>query len=261
MNSGDPVGTVLWPVWRGRAATSPGVTAQARNSEEKISNSSRGSAVCAPGGRAGQCAGSVPQAVPRKHAGAGRTLGIEIKPILVRGAEEIRCGLCRDGEMASRGCHRPAQSPARRIVEMALKHRLPSFAPNTNFSAAGGLMSYSADQSALYREMASFVDKIIKGRRPADLPVQLRDQIPVGRQSEDRQRARPHAAADAAHPRRPGDRIEPAAIIGSASAARSVRRAPPPAWIPGRRPALYRAPELRRDSRARPRRARARRWR
>ncbi len=34
-------------------------------------------------------------------------------------------------------------------------------------------MAYSADQSALYREMATFVDKIIKGRRPADLPVQL----------------------------------------------------------------------------------------
>jgi putative ABC transport system substrate-binding protein len=56
---------------------------------------------------------------------------------------------------------------------LALSRRLPAFAPNTNFPAAGGLMSYSADQLALYRESAAFVDKILKGRRPADLPVQL----------------------------------------------------------------------------------------
>jgi putative ABC transport system substrate-binding protein len=55
----------------------------------------------------------------------------------------------------------------------ALKHRLPLIAPNAEFAAAGALMAYSADPAPVYREAATFVDKILKGRKPADLPVQL----------------------------------------------------------------------------------------
>ena len=108
------------PVWRGRAATSPACRAQRRNSEERTLNSSRGAAVGAPRRGAGQRAGSVSQALPRKHAGVRPALGLEIKPILLRGAEEIDAALRRDGAMAGRGRHRPAQlfrtsvSPIRR---------------------------------------------------------------------------------------------------------------------------------------------------
>ena len=63
--------------------------------------------------------------------------------------------------------------PHRRVIELALKHRLPTIAPNADYAVGGGLMSYSADQIALAREAAAFVDKILKGRKPADLPVQL----------------------------------------------------------------------------------------
>ena len=104
---------------------------------------------------------------------AGRTLGIEIKPIAVRGAEEFDAAFAEMEKWRAEAVIDQPSLTQRRIVEMAMKHRLPSFAPNTNFPAQGGLMAYSADQSALYREMATFVDKIIKGRRPADLPVQL----------------------------------------------------------------------------------------
>ena len=55
----------------------------------------------------------------------------------------------------------------------ALKYHLPLVSPNAEFAAAGGLMAYSADPASVYREAATFVDQILKGRKPADLPVQL----------------------------------------------------------------------------------------
>ncbi len=58
------------------------------------------------------------------------------------------------------------------IVELALKHRLPAIYPSREFVDAGELMSYGVDYPDLYRRAAAFVDKIIKGAKPADLPVE-----------------------------------------------------------------------------------------
>src|SRR5262245_2109221 len=60
----------------------------------------------------------------------------------------------------------------RRIAELAVKHRLPSLYRDSEFPDAGGLMSYEAHYDALYRRAAIFVDKILKGAKPADLPVE-----------------------------------------------------------------------------------------
>jgi putative ABC transport system substrate-binding protein len=60
----------------------------------------------------------------------------------------------------------------KRIVELAGKYRLPAIYPNREFVDAGGLMSYGPDYVDLYRRAAHFVDKILKGAKPADLPVQ-----------------------------------------------------------------------------------------
>jgi putative tryptophan/tyrosine transport system substrate-binding protein len=59
-----------------------------------------------------------------------------------------------------------------RIVEFAAKHRLPSMFHLPEFAQAGGLMSYGPDRADLFRRAASYVDKILKGADPADLPVQ-----------------------------------------------------------------------------------------
>jgi putative ABC transport system substrate-binding protein len=60
----------------------------------------------------------------------------------------------------------------KRIVELAGKHRLPAIYPQKEFVDEGGLMSYGVDFDELFRRAAVYVDKILKGAKPADLPVQ-----------------------------------------------------------------------------------------
>ncbi len=60
----------------------------------------------------------------------------------------------------------------KRIVELAVKHRLPAIYPEKGFVDEGGLMSYGTDLGDLFRRAAVYVDKILKGAKPADLPVQ-----------------------------------------------------------------------------------------
>jgi len=60
----------------------------------------------------------------------------------------------------------------KRIVELAGKYRLPAIYPYKEFVDEGGLMSYGVDYTDLFRRAAVYVDKILKGAKPADLPVQ-----------------------------------------------------------------------------------------
>ena len=63
-------------------------------------------------------------------------------------------------------------SERKRIVELAVKYRLPAIYPQKEFVDEGGLMSYGVDYYDLYRRAAVYVDKILKGAKPAELPVQ-----------------------------------------------------------------------------------------
>jgi putative ABC transport system substrate-binding protein len=65
-----------------------------------------------------------------------------------------------------------AASNHKRIAELAIKHRLPSIYPDIRYASAGGLMSYGADRAEPYKRIASMVDKILKGAKPAELPVE-----------------------------------------------------------------------------------------
>jgi putative ABC transport system substrate-binding protein len=58
------------------------------------------------------------------------------------------------------------------IVELAARHRLPAAYTQRLFATAGGLLSYGVDVTDLYRRAAFYVDRILKGTKPADLPVQ-----------------------------------------------------------------------------------------
>jgi putative ABC transport system substrate-binding protein len=58
------------------------------------------------------------------------------------------------------------------IVQLAARHRIPAVYPFRYYSAVGGLMSYGIDVVDIVRRSASYVDRILKGDKPADLPIQ-----------------------------------------------------------------------------------------
>jgi putative ABC transport system substrate-binding protein len=62
--------------------------------------------------------------------------------------------------------------PTKRMVELALAHRLRAAGSLRAFAEIGGLMSYAADGPVLYRRTATFVHKILRGEKPADIPVE-----------------------------------------------------------------------------------------
>jgi putative ABC transport system substrate-binding protein len=63
-------------------------------------------------------------------------------------------------------------SHSARVIEHAVKNRLPTIFPNSESADAGGLMSYATNIADRYRRAAVYVDKILKGTKPADLPVE-----------------------------------------------------------------------------------------
>ena len=73
----------------------------------------------------------------------------------------------------------------KRLVGFALKSRLPSMYSNKQAVEAGRLMSYGADEAESYRRVAYFVDRILKGAKPADLPVEqpMRFELVVNRKT------------------------------------------------------------------------------
>jgi putative ABC transport system substrate-binding protein len=107
---------------------------------------------------------------------AARALGLTIQPREVRAAdgfERVFAALSKerpDGLYVRGGPLMSANQ--KRIIGFALKSRLPSMYINRNFVDAGGLMSYGADEADSYRRVAYFVDKILKGAKPAELPVE-----------------------------------------------------------------------------------------
>ena len=93
------------------------------------------------------------------------------------------------------------------IILLAARYRLPAVYPWRFFAELGGLLSYGSEQGDLFRLAATYVDRILKGEKPIDLPVQAPTEYRAGDQPQNRQGARSHGAADATRPRRRGDRI------------------------------------------------------
>jgi putative ABC transport system substrate-binding protein len=60
----------------------------------------------------------------------------------------------------------------RQVADLAARYKLPSASTDGEYEKEGGLLSYGTDQQAVFRQVATYVDKVLKGARPADLPVE-----------------------------------------------------------------------------------------
>ena len=93
------------------------------------------------------------------------------------------------------------------IATLAARDRIPAAYAVRDFVAAGGLMSYGTDFADTFRQVGVYTGKILKGAKPADLPVAAVDQVRVRHQPSNGANARHRGAARAARHRRRGDRI------------------------------------------------------
>jgi putative ABC transport system substrate-binding protein len=107
---------------------------------------------------------------------AARTLGVQLQLIAVQGPNELeRAFSTIAGERPDALIVFPSPmlfTERRRIVDLAAKHRLPLMAMAKEFAELGGLITYGASLTGLMRRSVVYVDKIINGAKPGDLPVQ-----------------------------------------------------------------------------------------
>jgi putative ABC transport system substrate-binding protein len=116
------------------------------------------------------------KAVLQETERRGRALGLELRVLRVLEAEDLSTALGglhsqRDGGLII-GPTPMAFAHAGTIAELALKQKLPAISPNHNFAESGGLMAYGVDLDDQLRRAATYVDKILKGARPGDIPVE-----------------------------------------------------------------------------------------
>ena len=132
------------------------------------------------------------------------SLGVELSPVDVRDAPEIERAVTAFARPGNGGLIVTASASALvhrdLIVTLAARHKLPAVYGARHMVTAGGLISYSTDLIDQYRRAAGYVDRILKGEKPADLPVQAPTKYELVDQPQDRQGARPHPAADACSP-------------------------------------------------------------
>jgi len=106
-----------------------------------------------------------------------RALGVQLVPMMVQGPDDFEDAFRamtkeRVNGLFVRLLPNTYSAPFRRIADLTMKNRLPSIAQQITWVDAGGLMTYGADPNINYRRASSYVDKILKGAKPADLPVE-----------------------------------------------------------------------------------------
>jgi putative ABC transport system substrate-binding protein len=109
-----------------------------------------------------------------EHRASAKSAGIQLQILDVRRPEEF------DGAFSAMTKERTSAvivqgvltAPAWRAAELTLRHRVPSLSAQRQFAESGGLMSFGANFADVHRRAASYVDRILKGAKPGDLPVE-----------------------------------------------------------------------------------------
>ena len=162
------------------------------------------------------------------------SLRVEVNPINTRDASEIERAVAAFARPSNGGLIVTAGASATLhralIITLAARHKLPAVYYERFFVAAGGLVSYGPDYVDQYRRAAGYVDRILKGEKPADLPVQAPTKYELVINLKTAKALGLDSAADAARPRRRGDRMRAARVHHAARrrggvAARGARAA------------------------------------
>jgi putative ABC transport system substrate-binding protein len=113
----------------------------------------------------------------KHHEAAARALKLQLQSLEVRGPNPDLEGAFRNAAKARVSALVVVRHPVlnryqKQIADLAIKNRLPSMHEGSDYVDAGGLVSYSANDADQFRRAAVYVDKILKGTKPADLPVE-----------------------------------------------------------------------------------------
>jgi len=113
----------------------------------------------------------------KEYEAAARSLKLDFQSLEVRGPDPDVDGAFQAAAKGRANAlivvrNSTVERHSKRIVDLAVKNRLPSVWEGSEFVEAGGLMSYTSDDPANYRRVATYVDKILKGAKPADLPIE-----------------------------------------------------------------------------------------
>ena len=107
---------------------------------------------------------------------AAKALGLQVRPHYIKGAADIDRAFDELKKLRVNALHMPGGAimtqNSKRIIDLATKLRLPAMYQTPQFVEDGGLMAYGVNFGDLYRRAATYVDKILKGRKPIDLPVE-----------------------------------------------------------------------------------------
>jgi ABC-type uncharacterized transport system substrate-binding protein len=102
----------------------------------------------------------------------GAAIGTAIDAIMIQSADDLESAFTNMEKERSGAVIVQPSLPTKRAAELAIRHRIPAFCPIRGMTDEGGLMTYGIDEVDAYRRAAIFVDKILKGANPADLPVE-----------------------------------------------------------------------------------------
>ncbi|MBR0714064.1 ABC transporter substrate-binding protein [Bradyrhizobium liaoningense] len=102
----------------------------------------------------------------------GAAAGVMINPVMIHSSAELDAAFSALEQETPDALIVQPSLPIRRVAELAVRYRIPAVSFVRDFADLGGLLSYGSDEADAYRKAATYVDKILKGAKPADLPVQ-----------------------------------------------------------------------------------------
>ena len=104
---------------------------------------------------------------------AAKQLNLDVRTELARAGDDFHRHLVAIKDWGGEAILVQPSLPLKQVADSAVQTRVPAICPNEAFTRAGGLLAYSSDLTSLHRQAATIVDKVLKGRKPAELPVEM----------------------------------------------------------------------------------------